>query len=202
MGNLWYNEPKTIDTACDVLGDIIMMSASMQYGGWSTRIDDLLAPYVEKSYTIYKDELLGYGLTPEKAEEIALEKANRDLEQGLQGLEYKLNSVASSRGDYPFTSFALGLGTSRFEKMVSIAALNVRRRGQGKEGNKKPVLFPKLIFLYDENLHGEGKELEDVFEVAISCSQKSMYPDYLSLTGDSYVGEMYKKYGEVVYPMG
>lgn len=170
--------------------------------GWSTRIDDLLAPYVEKSYNIYKDELLGYGLTPEKAEEIALEKANRDLEQGLQGLEYKLNSVASSRGDYPFTSFALGLGTSRFEKMVSIAALNVRRRGQGKEGNKKPVLFPKLIFLYDENLHGEGKELEDVFEAAISCSQKSMYPDYLSLTGDSYVGEMYKKYGEVVYPMG
>lgn len=202
MGNLWYNEPKTIDTACDVLGDIIMMSASMQYGGWSTRIDDLLAPYVEKSYKIYKDELLGYGLNSEKAEEIALEKANRDLEQGLQGLEYKLNSVASSRGDYPFTSFALGLGTSRFEKMVSIAALNVRRRGQGKEGNKKPVLFPKLIFLYDENLHGSGKELEDVFEVAISCSQKSMYPDYLSLTGDSYVGEMYKKYGEVVYPMG
>ena len=83
-----------------------------------------------------------------------------------------------------------------------MAALNVRRRGQGKEGNKKPVLFPKLIFLYDENLHGEGKELEDVFEAAISCSQKSMYPDYLSLTGDSYVGEMYKKYGEVVYPMG
>ena len=202
MGNLWYNEPKTIDTACDVLGDIIMMSASMQYGGWSTRIDDLLAPYVEKSYKLYKVELLGYGIIPEKAEEIALGKANRDLEQGLQGLEYKLNSVASSRGDYPFTSFALGLGTSKFEKMVSKAALNVRMRGQGKEGNKKPVLFPKLIFLYDENLHGEGKELEDVFEAAVSCSQKAMYPDYLSLSGDSYVGEMYQKYGEVVYPMG
>ena len=101
MGNLWYNEPKTIDTACDVLGDIIMMSASMQYGGWSTRIDDLLAPYVDQSYKMYKEELLGYGLSEEKAEEIALEKANRDLEQGLQGLEYKLNSVASSRGDYP-----------------------------------------------------------------------------------------------------
>ena len=86
--------------------------------------------------------------------------------------------------------------------MVSIAALNVRMRGQGKEGNKKPVLFPKLIFLYDENLHGKGKKLEDVFEVGIKCSSKAMYPDWLSLTGDSYVGEMYKKYGEVVYPMG
>ena len=202
MGNLWYNEPNSIDTACDVLGDIIMMSASMQYGGWSTRVDDLLAPYVEKSYNTYKNELLGYGLTDDKAEEIALNKAKKDLEQGIQGLEYKLNSVASSRGDYPFTTFAIGLGTDRFEQMVSEAVLNVRMNGQGKEGNKKPVLFPKIIFLYDENLHGEGKELEHIFNLGVKCSSKAMYPDWLSLTGESYVADMYKKYGEVVYPMG
>lgn len=107
MGNLWYSEPKNIDVACDVLGDIIMMSASMQYGGWSTRVDDLLAPYVEKSYNIYLEEYKGIcadmGVTYNKelAEEYALKKARRDLEQGIQGLEYKLNSVASSRGDYP-----------------------------------------------------------------------------------------------------
>ena len=101
MGNLWYNEPKSIDTACDVLGDIIMMSASMQYGGRSTRVDDLLAPYVEKSYKTYKEEIIEYGLNEEKAEILALNKAKKDLEQGIQGLEYKLNSVASSRGDYP-----------------------------------------------------------------------------------------------------
>lgn len=102
MGNIWYNEPKTIDTACDVLGDIIMMSASMQYGGWSTRVDDLLAPYVEKSYKLYKQELISYGsLSKEFIEEEALRKTKRDLEQGIQGLEMKLNSVASSRGDYP-----------------------------------------------------------------------------------------------------
>lgn len=202
MGNLWYNEPKSIDTACDVLGDIIMMSASMQYGGWSTRVDDLLAPYVEKSYKIYKDELLGYGLRDEKAEEIALNKSRKDLEQGIQGLEYKLNSVASSRGDYPFTTFAIGLGESKFEQMVSEAVLTVRMNGQGKDGNKKPVLFPKIIFLYDENLHGEGKKLEHIFKLGVQCSSKAMYPDWLSLTGESYVGEMYKKYGEVVYPMG
>ena len=107
MGNMWYNEPKSIDTACDVLGDIIMMSASMQYGGWSTRVDDLLAPYVEKSYNKYKSELMelleitkGF-MTEEDIELTAKEKTMRDLEQGIQGLEYKLNSVASSRGDYP-----------------------------------------------------------------------------------------------------
>lgn len=71
--------------------------------GWSTRVDDLLAPYVEKSYISYKNELenLPTSLSTKKIEEIALNKARRDLEQGIQGLEYKLNSVASSRGDYP-----------------------------------------------------------------------------------------------------
>ena len=170
--------------------------------GWSTRVDDLLAPYVEKSYNSYKEELLEYGLSEEKAEEKALEKARKDLEQGIQGLEYKLNSVASSRGDYPFTTFAIGLGTGKFEQMVSEAVLKVRMNGQGKEGNKIPVLFPKIIFLYDENLHGEGKELEHIFKLGVECSSKAMYPDWLSLTGDSYVSDMYKKYGEVVYPMG
>lgn len=202
MGNIWYNEPKSIDTACDVLGDIIMTSGSSQYGGWSTRVDDLLAPYVEKSYNIHKKELLSYGLDEEFAEQKAIEKTTRELEQGIQGLEIKLNSVASSRGDFLFTTFAFGVGKSRFEKMVSKAILKVRMGGQGKEGYKKPVLFPKLVFLYDEELHGKGKELEDVFDLAILCSSKCMYPDFLSLTGDSYVGDMYKKYNEIVYPMG
>lgn len=211
MGNLWYNEPNSIDTACDVLGDIIMMSASMQYGGWSTRVDDLLAPYVEKSYNKHKKDITEIvhscsvynpELIDEKVEELALSRTIRELEQGIQGLEYKLNSVASSRGDYPFTTFAIGLGRNKFEKIVSEAVLKVRMNGQGKEENKKPVLFPKIIFLYDENLHGEGKEMEDLFNLAILCSSKAMYPDFLSLTGEGYVPSIYKKYGEVIYPMG
>lgn len=203
MGNLWYNEPKSIDTACDVLGDIIMTAGASQYGGWSTRVDDLLAPYVEKSYNSYKKELEDYCIVnPDKIEEIALNKTKRDLEQGIQGLEYKLNSVSSSRGDYPFTTFAFGLDNSRFGVMVSEAILNVRMRGQGKEGYKKPVLFPKLVFLYDDNLHGIGKELEWLFDLGALCSSKCMYPDFLSLTGEGYVPSMYKKYGAVIYPMG
>ena len=182
MGNMWYNEPKSIDTACDVLGDIIMMSASMQYGGWSARVDDLLAPYVEKSYNSYYKEIMnivketGGDINKEIISRKALEKANRDLEQGIQGLEYKLNSVASSRGDFAFVTFAIGLGTNKFEKLVSEAVLKVRMNGQGKEGKKRQVLFPKIVFLYDENIHGEDREMEDLFDLAIECSSKSMYP--------------------------
>lgn len=60
--------------------------------------------------------------------------------------------------------------------MVNKAILKTRKGGQGKEGFKKPVLFPKLVFLYDSKLHGEGCELEDIFEAAIDCSSKTMYP--------------------------
>lgn len=67
---------------------------------------------------------------------------------------------------------------------------------------QKPVLFPKIVFLYDENLHGPGKISEDLFKAGVECSKKTMYPDWLSLTGDGYVASMYKKYGKVVSPMG
>ena len=127
-----------------------------------------------------------------------MDKVERDIEQGYQGIEMKLNTVGSSRGDYPFITITFGLGTDDFEKMISKTILRVHAKGQGKPGNKKPVLFPKLVFLYDENLHGEGCENEDVFEEGIKCSAKTMYPDWLSLTGEGYVASMYKKYGRVV----
>ena len=211
MGNVWYNEPKTLDTAFDVLGDIILATASQQYGGFTVpEIDKILSPYAEKSYRKYVDEYLAimkaHGITlfdsSDECIQYAMDKVKRDFEQGFQGIEMKLNTVGSSRGDYPFITMTFGLGTGTFEKMASITFLEVHQKGQGKDGNKKPVLFPKLVFLYDENLHGEGCINEDVFEAGIQCSSKTMYPDWLSLTGEGYVADMYKKYGRVVSPMG
>ena len=89
----------------------------------------------------------------------------------------KLNSVGSSRGDYPFVTMTLGLATSRFGKMASITLLQVHSEGQGKKkGFKRPVLFPKIVFLYDKNLHGDGSEeypCADVFNAGIDCSSKN-----------------------------
>lgn len=114
----------------------------------------------------------------------------------------KFNSVASSRGDYPFTAITFGIGTGRWETMCSSVAMKVRREGQGKAGFKHPVLFPKLSFFFDESLHGEGKPLEWLFDEAIECSMKTMYPDFISLTGDGYAPRMYKKYGVAISRMG
>ena len=203
MGNLWYNEPKTLDVAFDVIGDIVMAAASQQYGGFTVpEVDKILAPYAEKTYKKRYERYLEMGLTFEKADIEATKDVQNDFEQGFQGWEYKFNTVASSRGDYPFITVTTGLGTGKYEKMASLAMLKIRMGGQGKKSCKKPVLFPKVVFLYDENLHGEGKELHDLFIAGIECSKKAMYPDWLSLTGEGYVASMYKKYKRVVSPMG
>ena len=203
MGNLWYNEPKSLEVVFDVIGDIVMAAASQQYGGFTVpEVDKILAPYAQKSYDKLYEKYIQMGMSEEKADEIATKDVEQIYHDGFQGWEYKFNTVASSRGDYPFITVTMGLGTEKFEKMASIVMLNVRREGQGKKGNKKPVLFPKIVFLYDKNLHEEGKVNYDIFEAGLECSKKAMYPDWLSLTGEGYVAEMYKKYGRVVSPMG
>ncbi len=203
MGNLWYNEPKTLAVAFDVIGDVTLAAASQQYGGFTVAsVDELLEPYAEKTYKKQFERYTSLGLSEEVADREAMKDVKEDFRQGFQGWEYKFNSVSSSRGDYPFITMTAGTGRGKFAKMASITMLEVRGAGQGKKSCKKPVLFPKIVFLYDENLHGEGCELEDVFEAGIECSRKAMYPDWLSLTGDGYVADIYKKYGKIISPMG
>lgn len=215
MGNVWYNEPTLLDVAFDVISDIAISMASCQYGGYTMpRVDTILAPYAEKSYKAYYNEYVNItkeivdisDIDEEKkhilADEYAVKKVYRDFEQGFQSWEYSFNTVGSSRGDYPFIAISFGIDTSRFGKMASEVALKVRMGGQGAKGFKKPVLFPKLTFLYDDNLHGDGKPLEYLFDIALKCSSKTMYPDFLSLTGEGYIPSIYKKYGQVVSLMG
>jgi len=215
MGNVWYNEPKTLDVAFDVIGDGVFGASAQQYGGHTLpQVDNILEPYAEKSYQIYLKEFYEVrGEYPEfvsediklLADKYAESKVRRDFEQGFQGWEYKFNTVGSSRGDYPFIAISFGINTSRWGAMASEVALETRKNGQGKKGFKKPVLFPKLTFLYDKNLHGDGSDaypLGWLFEKAIDCSCKTMYPDYLSLTGEGYVASIYKKYGKVISLMG
>ena len=203
MGNVWYNEPKSLDVAFDVIGDIVLSTAAQQYGGFTVPcIDLILDEYAEKSFQRQYHKYIGLGLTRTKANDQAIEDVRTEFKQGWQGLEYKFNTVGSSRGDYPFITVTLGTGISRFAKMCTIECLKVRRGGQGKPGRKRPVLFPKIVFLYDKDLHGPGCINEDLFEEGIICSSKTMYPDWLSLTGEGYVPSMYKKYGAIVSPMG
>ena len=205
MSNIWYTEPKGLQTAFNVMGDVIINTTAMQYGGFTVpEVDTVLKKYAKLTYDKYYEEYLeikGKEFINEACD-YAWKKTIRECEQGYQGVEYKLNTVSSSRGDYPFVTFSFGVDTDKFAVMIAQTILNVHKEGQGKKGFKKPTLFPKLVFLYDKNLHGKGKELRDSFLCAIECSKKTMYPDYLSLTGEGYVPEMYKKYGRIISPMG
>lgn len=226
LGNQWYTEPKTLDVAFDVIGDVVLSAASQQYGGFTVpQVDEVLKKYAEMSYNKYFTEIYDtltkdyeyYCSVDESvknsklkikernfeiAHEGAMKKVERDFEQGFQGWEYKFNTVASSRGDYPFITMTFGLGTSELERLSNKVMLRVRAGGQGKPGNKRAVLFPKLVLLYDSKIHGEMGICRDVYEEGIKCSSKALYPDWLSLEPGSYVGDIYQKYGRVVSPMG
>lgn len=203
MGNLWYNEPRTLEVAFDVIGDIVMAAASQQYGGFTVpEVDKILAPYAQKTFDKKYQRYLEMGVNAEKASEEAFKDVEKDFHDGFQGWEYKFNTVASSRGDYPFITVTTGLGTEKFEKLATKKMLEVRQEGQGKKGNKKPVLFPKVVFLYDEAIHGKGCVSEDLFNAGVECSKKAMYPDWLSMSGEGYIASMYKKYKRVISPMG
>ena len=137
MGNLWYNEPKTLDVAFDVIGDIVLSAASQQYGGFTVpSVDLILEPYAQKSYDKYFARYLALGVSEEVADRESMKDVENDFNQGFQGWEYKFNTVASSRGDYPFITMTMGTGTGKFAKMASIAMLNVRKGGQVKKAIK------------------------------------------------------------------
>lgn len=217
MGNQWYTEPTSLDVAFDVIADVTMSAAAQQYGGFTLpRIDTVLAYYADKSYEMYFQDyinkakeignIISEGIDIDKlcvlADKDAEAKVRRDFEQGFQSWEYAFNTVGSSRGDYPFIATSFGLDTSRWGKMASEVALEVRKGGQGAPGKKRAVLFPKLTFFYDEELHGTNKPLEYLFDKGIECSSQCMYPDFLSLTGEGYVASIYKKYKVPISLMG
>jgi ribonucleoside-triphosphate reductase len=198
-----------------------MSAASQQYGGLTVaEIDKIAEKYMIKSYKKYynqyveiaKDVNLSTYDLHYKADEYAIKNLKVETRQLVQAWEYKLNSVSSSRGDYPFITMTFGLGTTKLQKMFSTTLMEVRMNGQGQKGKERAVLFPKLVFLYDENLHGKGCINEDLFETGIKCSSKCMYPDWLSLTGfdpyeidetkDNTVQLIYKKYHKAISPMG
>lgn len=186
--HIGYNEPKDVRTAGNLISDITLNCAAQQYGGFTIpEIDSIMAPYAEKSYNRYVREYkslceqMNGNYDEHAADQYAIKKVERDIEQVFQGFEHTFNTVASSRGDYPFITITGGCDETRFGTLVWATALKVRREGQGHPGHKRPAIFPKMVFLYTKELHGEGKPLEWLFNEGVKTSCAAMYPDWLSL---------------------
>lgn len=173
----------------------------------------VLLPYCHKTWNkAYKQASNSFpGAAEVQLSGYAWRTLQDELKQGFQSLELKLNTVPCSRGDFAFTTVSFGCWNDpeltnkdrRFLKEICSAILNTRMNGHGE--THKPVVFPKLVYLYEENYLSAFQEARDIFELAIECSSKCMYPDFLSLTGDwahSSVGKQYMENKQVVTPMG
>ena len=211
MSNVQYTEPKTVLSALQVVGDITLVATAQQFGGFTLpELDKVLLPYVKKSYNAayyrYHNEL---GLEKDRAERQARLDTIREIEQGFQSLELKLNTVPCSRGDFAFTTVTFGQWDYKtinkndafWLMTIGKVILQTRRNGHGK--NHRPVVFPKLVFLFDEDQVDNDIYSKDLFEEAVKTSAQCMYPDYLSLSSEySFVSKVFKEHGAITSPMG
>lgn len=212
MSGVKYTQPKYLSSVMGIIKDIIMTAGSNQYGGLTVQsIDEILAPYVKRSFEQHFDEVLritkrvvkGIKIDYSEVRKEALEETEKELQQGLQAMEIAFNTLPSSRGDFVFVTYTFGLGKTKWARMVARKIMEVRNAGQGEA--RVPMLFPKLIYLFDHNLHSKGKELREDYEYAVYCQSQTMFPDFCSLTGYSVendICDIYKRYGVATSAMG
>ena len=199
-------EPNHLETALSTISDIILSASSQQFGGFTVpELDTTLAPYVELGINEYLEEFkhmeCAYA-SREKYEEWVEEFVYRKflLHSFENMFDHRLNTINNSNGQTSFTTITFGLDTSKYGRLVSKAILEARMKGIGK--NKISAIFPKLVFLHRNEINGlPDSPNYDIKMMAVECSMKRMYPDWLSLD-EGYLGEMYDKYQRAVSPMG
>lgn len=179
IGNAEVESPKSINTACAQIAQIIANVASSQYGGCSAdRIDELLAPYARLNFQKHLKFSEDWIEDAVKREQYAYTKTKKDIYDAMQSLEYEINTLYSSNGQTPFTTLGFGLGTDWFAREIQKAILNVRIGGLGRE--KRTAIFPKLIFSIRRGTNLEPRDPNyDIKQLAVECATKRMYPDVL-----------------------
>ena len=204
------DSPKSFQVACTVTTQIIAQVASGQYGGQSINgIDRILAPFVRKSYNKYFETSLieqkeVYGIEPdiEKAKKIAWMRTKKEVKDGIQTIQYQINTLMTTNGQAPFvTLFMHFLPGFEFEKEAALIQQEIlEQRYQGIKNEADVFVtpaFPKLIYVLDEhNVHPDSKYYY-LTKLAAKCTAKRMYPDYVSA---NKMKELYE--GNVFSPMG
>lgn len=181
MSNVKYTEPTSVLSALQVIGDITLVATAQQFGGFTlAEIDKVLLPYAKKTYdNAFKKYFEQCNMEYDESCAMAMGDLKRELEQGFQSLELKLNTVPCSRGDFAFTTLTFGTWDIMMDdlnrdimRMIGETILKTRMKGHGG----KQVVFPKLVFLYDEDKIKEDEDHKELFELAVKCSSKCMYP--------------------------
>ncbi|MBD8511491.1 anaerobic ribonucleoside-triphosphate reductase [Photobacterium sp. CAU 1568] len=179
MGNADIATPRSILTATAVTAQIIAQVASHIYGGTTVnRIDEVLAPYVTRSYQKHLDIAREWEIPDARA--YARQRTEKECFDAFQSLEYEVNTLHTANGQTPFVTFGFGLGTSWESRLIQESMLKNRIAGLGK--NRKTAVFPKLVFAIKDGINHKPEDGNyDIKQLALACASKRMYPDILNV---------------------
>lgn len=209
MNGKMIESPKSFQVACTVMTQIIAAVASSQYGGQSVDIRHL-GKYLRKTYDkIYKKRFLGYvekGLSKEecheRATEDAIERRQEDLTAGVQTIQYQINTLMTTNGQSPFVTIFMFLDKDDeyIEENAMIIEEILKQRLQGIKNEKGVYItpaFPKLIYVLDEHNCLKGGKYDYLTKLAVKCSSKRLYPDYISakIMRENYEGNVFSPMG-------
>lgn len=185
-------KPHSFSTACNVATQIIAQVASSQYGGQSITLSHL-APFVEVSRQKARKEVreemdaLDIPYTEEKANEMAEMRVHREIEKGVQMIQYQVITLMTTNGQAPFVTVFMYLNEvsdpqERHDLALIIEEM-LKQRIQGVKNEKGVYItpaFPKLIYVLEENNVEPDSPYYYLTELAAKCTAKRMVPDYIS----------------------
>ena len=204
MNGKLIESPKSFQVACTVTTQIIAAVASNQYGGQSVDLKHL-GKYLRKSYNKYKSRLEAKykgKLSNDTIEDIVQERLKSELKAGVQTIQYQINTLMTTNGQSPFVTLFLHLepDDEYIKENAMIIEEVIRQRYEGiknEAGVYVTPAFPKLVYVLDEHNCLKGGKYDYLTKLAVKCSAKRMYPDYISA---KKMRENYE--GNVFSPMG
>ena len=204
MNGKLIESPKSFQVACTVMTQIIAAVASNQYGGQSVDISHL-GKYVRKSYDKFKKEIVesfGKELSDDMIEKLTDLRLKKEISAGVQTIQYQINTLMTTNGQSPFVTLFLNLKQDdpyiKENAMVIEEVLKQRYEGiKNEKGVYVTPAFPKLIYVLDEHNCLKGGKYDYLTKLAVKCSSKRLYPDYISA---KKMRENYE--GNVFSPMG
>jgi len=203
MNGKLIETPKSFQVACTVMTQIIAAVASGQYGGQSINISHLgkyLRYSRDKYYNRYKKEFSE--LNEEMINRLVEERIKEELRSGVQTIQYQINTLMTTNGQSPFVTLFLDIDSEKeYQDEVALIIEEIlKQRYEGiknEEGVYVTSAFPKLVYVLNEDNIFKGGKYDYLTDIAIKCSSKRMYPDYIS---SKIMKENYE--GNVFSPMG
>ena len=204
MNGKMIESPKSFQVACTVLTQIIAAVASSQYGGQSVDIKHL-GKYLKRSEDKFRKKLTEKykgKITKKEIEELVNDRLKEELASGVQTIQYQINTLMTTNGQSPFVTIFMFLDKDDpyidYTAMIIEEILKQRYTGiKNEKGVYVTPAFPKLIYVLDENNNLSGGKYDYLTHLAVKCSSKRLYPDYISA---KKMRENYE--GNVFSPMG